>query len=165
MALAWICVLGASTPFANLVMMDLGSVRSCARHVSFSEAKKGGMEKLPRSSRRPYPCAPCPWRPSSLARRPSARAARRQRRRSCAGLISGAASLRLRRVGGGLIVSGRARSVEATRGGSKSPAEETRKSKREMRRRACRACVGSGSSSFDLGGNDERGPPGRLVAG
>ena len=29
MALACICVLGGSTPFARRVMMDLGSVRSC----------------------------------------------------------------------------------------------------------------------------------------
>lgn len=29
MALAWICVLGGNTPFASLVIIDLGSVRSC----------------------------------------------------------------------------------------------------------------------------------------
>jgi len=31
MALAWICVFGGNTPFASLVMIDFGNVRSCPR--------------------------------------------------------------------------------------------------------------------------------------
>lgn len=32
-ALAWICVLGGSTPLARRVMIDLGRLRSCTHHI------------------------------------------------------------------------------------------------------------------------------------
>ena len=44
MALAWICVLGGSTPFARRVMIDLGSVRSCRWMPSCQQLEKQNPE-------------------------------------------------------------------------------------------------------------------------